>query len=126
MRPRQDAPLEQALDVLELVLKAAAIDEFEQSKSVIVRQREHRAERRFEPLGIQTGGVPGATGRGADEAIEGAAEPAAGLEALVELQFDYGFSLAYAGQRQAHSPRAMIGVEGHTAITLERAPRSRG
>src|SRR5208283_4907405 len=126
MRSRQDAALELVLDGLEFALKAAAIDEFEQREAFVIGQREHGAKRRFEPLCIQTGSVPRTAGRSPQEAVEGNAKAAAGFEAVIELQIQYGFPLAHAGQRQAHAPRTMISVEGHAAIALERAPGGRG
>src|SRR5208282_1050094 len=56
----------------------------------------------------------------------GTAKAAAGLEAVIELQVEYGLSLAHTGQRQAHAPRPVIGMKGHAAIALEGTPGGRG
>src|SRR5208282_2426901 len=103
----------------------AAIHELEQGEAAVVGQREHRTERRFEPLRVQAVGVARTARWGADEPVEGTAKATARFEAVIELQIEYGSSLAYPGQRQAHAPRAMIGVESHAAIALERAPGGR-
>ena len=67
----------------------------------------------------------GARRRGADDAGEGFAESAAGFEALVQLRVDHGLSFPDVGERQAHAPRAVIGLECHAAIALELAARGR-
>ena len=126
MRAGQDPALELFLHQLDFALEAAPVHEFEQRESAVVSEREHRAERRLEPLRVEAFDIMRTAGGGADVAVEGDSEAAAGFEAVIELEIEHGFSLAHAREGQAHAARAMIGVKGHAAVALERAPSGRG
>ena len=126
MRAGKNRALELLLHGFDFALEAPSVHEFEQRETAVVCEREHCAERGLEPLRIETFDVARAAGGGPDVAVEGDPETAAGFEAVIELKVEHGFSLAHAREGQAHAARAMIGVKGHAAVTLERAPGSRG
>ena len=125
MLARQHARVQALLQHRQCALEPAPVDEIEQMQAAVVGEREHRAERRLEPLGVQHARRPRPRRRGADEAREGFAKSAAGFEALVQLRVEHGLSLSDVEEREAHAPRAVIGLEGHAAIALELAPRGR-
>ena len=69
----------------ERALEAATVDEVEKMQAAVVREREHGAERRLDPLRMQHAHVARARRRCADEARERLAKAARGFESLVEL-----------------------------------------
>src|SRR4029453_10613827 len=85
MLSRQDARVEALLQSFERPLESPPVEKVEKMQAAVVRQREHRAQRFFQPLRVQYGDVACARGRGPDDAGEGLAKSAAGFEALVEL-----------------------------------------
>ena len=103
----------------------AAIGEFEQAQSFIVRDGEHRAERSVEPFGKHAAARLRGGGRVAENSGERFAKAARRFEAAPVFRFVHASALAHFAQGEAHPARAMIGLERHSVMTLELAARGR-
>ena len=96
------------------------------TQSFIVRDREHRSERRFDPLGKQAAPFLRRGRRIAENPRESFAKSARRFESAAVLRFIHAAALAHFAQRQSHPPGAMISLKRHSIMALELSARGRG
>src|SRR5205823_1897755 len=103
----------------QLAFHRTSIHELEQAKSFIICNGEHRAEWRFDALGKQTALHFRRRRRFTENSSESIAKPTLRFETAAISHLVHPLALLYSAQSKAHSPGTMVGLEGHSIMTLE-------
>src|SRR4051812_20088775 len=116
---RNDVRLKSAAQDRHFAFHGAAIDELEQTKTFVVRNREHRAKGGLNPLRKQASLLLCLGGNVAENPRERVSETAGRSKAASVLNFVHPPALANFAQRQSHPAGAMVSLERHPVMPFE-------
>ena len=123
MLTRHNVCLQSSAQDRQLAFHRAPIHKLKQAQTFIVRDCEHRSERRLDSFGKQAALFLRHRRWFTENPRESVAKTAGRFEAAAVLRFIYRTTTPDLAERKSHPPRAVISLKRHSVMPFELPPR---